>query len=251
MARFRRVARGRPQRPSKHQCPPWLSSEKSFQNLILPHTSDKYSKHRYSPFSRLLVCWLTNPVRLNGFIVPPEPDAGFLLRKRKTVFEFQDRWTNLAPLGHLRRRGIKPEQGRPSRRHDSDFSDCYEQNPRALARYRLLPQGARYHVSGSKHKANRTRIAMKEGTSAASLAICIRRASEDFEKSRSLTFILLRRRLFPCHMNPHGSAGVGNCRRLHKPDCTFRNPNTIASATGKYWRFQLRFLPTILESHWH
>ncbi len=28
---------------------------------------------------------------------------------------------------------------------------------------------------------------------------------------------------------------------LHKPDCTFRNPNTIGSVTGKYWRFQSRF----------
>jgi hypothetical protein len=64
-----------------------------------------------------------------------------------------------------------------------------------------------------------------------------------------LTFILVRRRWSACHMNPHGSAGVGNCRRLPKPDYTFRNPNTIASATGKYWRSQSRFLPTILESH--
>jgi hypothetical protein len=32
---------------------------------------------------------LTNSVALNGVLVPHESTAGFLLRKRKTVFEFQ------------------------------------------------------------------------------------------------------------------------------------------------------------------
>jgi hypothetical protein len=29
----------------------------------------------------------------------------------------------------------------------------------------------------------------------------------------------------------HGSDGLGNCKPSPKPDCTFRNPNTISSVT--------------------
>jgi hypothetical protein len=47
----------------------------------------------------------------------------------------------------------------------------------------LIASGSAIPVSGSKHTARTTSIAMNEGTSAASFAICIRSASEDFEKS--------------------------------------------------------------------
>jgi hypothetical protein len=97
-------------------------------------------------------------------------------------------------IGQIADGGMPPTYETMHLDRDQKEPGGFDQNSVFMVRWRARltrrKHALEYH--SVRPSAKSTSIAMKEGTSAASFAICIRSASEDFDKIRSLTFILLR-----------------------------------------------------------